>query len=266
MDHIYSHPLYYEIGFVSDEDVAAEVKFSLRCYAKHRSGVELKSVIDNGCGTGCHLGKLAESGLKVCGYDASPQMVDYANRRTKAISDDIRIFNANLNKFETATGFDMAVCFNGSFQYLITNDDVVSHLKCVGKAMNPGGLYLITLPAPQDFITNPPGAARYRWSRISNGITVRVNWTYHKQSVDWDTQTFSGLAKIDVVDNKRKMRLWMPYRYRIFFPQELRALVKMSECFEIVEVYNGYNLGRPYSGARQPTGMNLLLREVAKGR
>lgn len=261
--HIYAHPLYYEVGFTRANEVETAVKFSMRCYEKHTGGAKLKSVLDNGCGTGCHLERFAKSGVDVSGYDASPQMVEYAGTRLSSAGVSSHVFEANLRDFRTRGRCDMAICVNGSFQYLISPDDVVRHLKCVGHALKPGGLYLISLPAPQDFLSQPPGSEKYRWSNARGGVSVHVDWTYRQRPIDWSTQTFSGLAKITVDDRGRRLCLWMPYRYRIFFPQEMQALVGMSGCFEVLEVYGGFHLGRMYSTAQQPAAMNVLLRKVA---
>lgn len=263
-NHIYTYPLYYEVGFTRSHEVEAEVKFSLRCYKKHTGDAKLKSILDNGCGTGCHLELFGKFGVDVSGYDASPQMVDYAATRLSCANVPSYLLEADLRDFRIQSRCDMAICMNGSFQYLLSPDDAVRHLKCVGEALKPGGLYLISLPAPQDFFSEPPGSKKYQWSRERGGISVHIDWTYRQYAIDWGTQTFSGLAKITVDDKGHGLTLWMPYRYRIFFPQEIQALVRMSRCFEILEVYGGLHLGRLYSRMQQPEAMNVVLRKTAE--
>jgi SAM-dependent methyltransferase len=215
--------------------------------------------MDNGCGTGHYLEKFAKLGIEVCGYDLSPQMVKYSNTRLAQITAHFHVFRADLRDFAARCKYDMAICMNGSFQYLMTVEDVVRHLKCVANVLEDGGLYLISLPAPEDFLLNPPGSIKSEWSETRDAITVAVYWTYRQDPIDWNTQTFSGLAKIKVNDSGHELSIEMPYRYRIFFPQEISALVHLSGCFEIIHIYGDFHLGRTYGKTRQPRAMNVLL-------
>jgi len=257
-NRIYRYPQYYEIGFC-ETDIRREVGFATRCYRKHRDAA-LSSIMDNGCGTGHYLEEFARRGIDVCGYDLSSEMAEYARARLARIPARSDVFAADLRDFTTRRRYDMAICMNGSFQHLMTAEDVVRHLNCVAHALKDGGLYLISLPAPEDFFRNPPGTIASEWRETRGRVTVAVNFTHRQTPFEWSTQTFSGLAKIEVNDNDRKLSIDMPYRYRIFFLQEIRALVDVSGCFEIVHIYGDFHLGRTYGRTRQPQFMNVVLR------
>lgn len=259
--HIYSYPLYYEVGFCQ-RNIRREIDFIVRCYQKHQNNSILSSIIDNGCGTGHYLAEFAKLGIEVCGYDLSPEMVKYSKTRLEQTAARFHVFKADLRDFTTRRKYDMAICMNGSFQYLITIEDVVRHLRCVSNALENDGLYLISLPYPEDFFLNPPGSIKSEWSETRDGITVAVNWTYRQDPIEWSTQTFSGLAKIEVNDNGHELSLEMPYQYRIFFPQEISALVYLSGCFEIIHIYGNFHLGKTYGKMRQARFMNALLRKT----
>lgn len=260
-EHIYAHPLYYEIAFCRPR-MRREIDFVIDCHKRHRSGAAPKSVFDNGCGTGLHLEKFAKRGIRVTGYDASPQMVEYAASRLARCGAGAYVFEADLRDFETPRKSDMAFAVNGVFQYLLTVKDVVRHLQCVAKALKTRGLYLVCLPAPQELIAHPPGSLVSRWSESRKGITVDVDYTYRQQSIDWPTQTFSGLARIGVREAVTSRVLWMPYKYRVFFLREIETLVALSGCFEIVEIYGAYDVDRVYRKMRKPRAMNVLLRKT----
>ena len=244
-NHIYSYPLYYEVGFCTKR-LDRKIKFIVDCYKAHRKGSLLTHVLDNGCGTGLYLEKLANLGIDVTGYDVSPQMVEYASARFSRMKVKSHFFESDLRHFKTRHKSDMAICTYGSFQYLQTADDIVRHLKCVARALKPHGLYLVTLPSIQEFIANPPGSLNAQWSKYRGGVTVEVDFTYRQQPIDWTTQTFAGAGRIKVNDNGKKLSLWLPYKYRIFSLQEINALVALSRCFEIVEVYGGFHISRIY--------------------
>ena len=259
--HIYSYPLYYEIGFCG-MNIQREIDFIVKIYQKHQKNSTLSSIIDNGCGTGYYLKEFAKLGIEVCGYDLSPQMVKYSGARLAQITARSHIFRADLRDFTTRRKYDMAICMNGSFQYLMTVKDVVHHLKCVANALEDGGLYLISLPAPEYFFLEPPGSKKSEWSETQDAITVAVNFTYRQCPFEWSTQTFSGLAKMKVNDRGNELSLEMPYQYRIFFPQEISALVHLSGCFEIIHIYGDFHLSRTYGKTQQSSFMNVLLGKV----
>lgn len=258
--HLYHYPLYYEIGFCKN-NIRKEVSFILKCYQKHRD-TPLSSILDNGCGTGWYIEEFAKLGSNVCGYDLSPEMVEYTRARLSCFTDSFQVFKADLRDFRTKYKYDMAICMNGSFQYLMTVEDVVHHLQCVGDALMDNGLYLIALPSPEEFFLKPPGSITSKWTEIRNDIEVKVNWTYQQNPIEWSTQTFSGLAKINLDDNGKKLSLEMPYCYRIFFLQEIESLVHLSGCFKIEYVYGDYHLGRNYRKMRRAKHMIVLLRKV----
>ena len=167
--HIYEHPVYYEIGFCQHR-IGRHVDFMLDCFRRHCDGRDPNSILDNGCGTGRYLEKFARAGLRVSGYDLSPQMVAYAAAKLNKVTRQSEVFEADLRSFVTRRKSDLAICTNGSFQHLYTVQDVVSHLQCASRALRKRGLYIVPLPAPEDLIASPPGSIDSQWSRCRGGI------------------------------------------------------------------------------------------------
>lgn len=104
--HIYSYPLYYEIGFCK-RDIQREINFVIRCYQRHHKHSPLSSILDNGCGTARYLEEFAKRGIEVCGYDLSPQMVDHANAHLAQIKACAHVFRADLLDFTTPPWSDL---------------------------------------------------------------------------------------------------------------------------------------------------------------
>ncbi len=92
-----------------------------------------------------------------------------------------------------------------------------------------------------------------------------MDWTYRQKTIDWSDQTFVGLARITVTDGADDHRLWMPYKYRIFFPQEIYVLIALSGCFDIVEIYGAFDVHRRYHRMKKPEWMNVLLQKKPSG-
>ena len=254
---IYCYPKYYEVGFCRPR-VGHEIAAVIDCYFRHCACLPT-ALLDNACGTGLHLRAAAQLGLRVTGYDASPDMAEYAAARLAHLECKAHVFQADLNGFEVRRKSNVAICMNGSFQHLLTIEDVVGHLRCVARALTKKGLYLVSLPAPQSFVASPPGHIKSQWSARRGHIKMEVNWTYRQSSIDWETQTFTGMALIKVDDAGKRCTLRMPYTYRVFFPQEIRSLAILSGCFEVVEIYGDMQLIQRYAAMRKPKNMNVLL-------
>jgi len=245
-EHIYSHPLYYEIGFVN-ENLTSEVEFILDCYqACSGKKKERLKILDNGMGTGAYMAEFMQKGHFVSGYDLSPQMVKFAEEKLKEIGKNYSVFKGDLKDFATEEKFDLAICLNGSFQYLMEIDEVLRHLKCVYKSLTEEGLYIISLPWPGSFIEQPPGSIEAKWKNTRKKISVEVDWTYQQEEIEWEGQTFSGLARIKVTDGDRKRDLEMEYKYRLFFLQELKAITGLSGFFSFAGFFKEYGKsGKP---------------------
>ncbi len=245
-EHIYSYPLYYEIGFVND-NLTGEIEFILDCYkaCSGKKGEKLK-ILDNGMGTGSYLAQFMKKGHYVSGYDLSSQMVKFAEEKLKKTGKNFSVFKGDLRDFATEEKFDLAICLNGSFQYLIENDEVLSHLKCVYNSLTEEGLYIISLPWPATFIDQPPGRIEAKWKNTRKEVEVEVDWTYQQEEIDWEDQTFSGLAQIKVTDGQKKKDLEMAYKYRLFFIQELKAISQLSGFFSFAGFFKEYGKsGKP---------------------
>ena len=259
-NHIYRYPQYYEIGF-KPKAIRKELSFIINIYRKYRRKYPLSSLLDNACGTGFYLKELAKLNIKLSGYDKSSAMVKYASLRLRQASKKSSIFKADLRNFSVKDKYDMAIAMNGSFQYLLTVKDVLLHLSSVSNALKLGGVYLISLPSPQEFLDNPPGLITSKWNNSFGKISVQVNWTYKQKQIDWTSQTFSGLAKIQVKDNRRVLNLSMPYKYRIFFPKEIECIIKMSRYFEILDIYGDFNCDNYFSLGNNAKCMNVVLKK-----
>ncbi len=195
------------------------------------------------------------------GYDGSKQMAEYAAGRLSHLGNQARVVHGDLRDFKIPRKFDIAISMNAVFQYLMRCEDVAAHLRCVSDALTAKGLYLISLPTPQDFFVHPPDSIVSRWSGSKNDITVAVDWTYRQKSIDRSNQTFAGLARFIVTYAAEKHLLWMPYKYRMFFSQEIYALIALSGCFDIGEIYGAFDVNKHYTRMRKPKVMNVLLQK-----
>ncbi len=148
----YRFPLYYDIVF--DNDTAREAEFLEAALAHHgprshrRKGATPPArVLEPACGNGRLVFELARRGHRVAGFDASAEMIAYADERARALPAGmrrrVRLREDRMESFRMRGPFDLAHCLLSTFKYLLTEEDAVAHLQRVARALVPGGLYII---------------------------------------------------------------------------------------------------------------------------
>jgi len=128
------------------------------------------SVLDLGCGTGNHARILATLGHRVTGIDSSAGMLRVARRKARGVP-DLGFVRADMRRFDLRRTFDAAVCMDGAFTHLLTERDLLSHLRAVRRHLAPDGVYVFEFAQPLTRETEGPG-----W--IDHDGSPRIVWLY----------------------------------------------------------------------------------------
>ena len=164
----YSAPRYYEIAF--DVNRKQEVDFLVHCFRTYGRR-PVKTVLDIACGTGPHLIRLGERGYRMSGLDLSPENIEFLRERAAGKGLDTELFVADMTRFKVPRPVDAAICMQDSQGHLLTNEAILAHLRCVARALRPGGLYVFDRYMCSSW-TDP--ARRWSWTRRRGSATVRV--------------------------------------------------------------------------------------------
>ena len=124
--------------FYQKKNYVKEVEF-----IKSVLGVSACKILDAGCGTGTHAKLLADSGLNVWGFDASPDMVSVANSKVEG-----RFFEGNLLSFNSDEKFDAIISFFAVFNHLKSYKEFKQALKNLKRCLNKNGKIIIDLHNP----------------------------------------------------------------------------------------------------------------------
>ncbi len=130
---------YYDL-LHEDVDYAAECRLLERVFARFLPRPPA-SVLDLGCGTGSHAFLLADRGHRVTGIDASPGMLRVARAKARGRRNPT-FRRADMRSFDLGRRFDAAICMDGAFTHLLTDRDLVAHLRAVRRHLRPGGVYV----------------------------------------------------------------------------------------------------------------------------
>jgi hypothetical protein len=166
----------------------------------------------------------------------------------------------DLHRLGVAGPFDAAYCFMDTFRFLLTNDEIIAHLRAVAAVLSPGGVYLTDFWVPRqwDQISNEI----HQWEQTEGETTVRVFYLQHPDSADPIQQTFEDELVFEVQENGQTKEIrGGRTRTRLLLPQEFRALVDVSGAFELRGTYGDFDLAKPFDPASLSWRMISVLKK-----
>jgi SAM-dependent methyltransferase len=198
-------------------------------------GSESPRVLDLGCGTGEHLGKLHRYGIGCVGLDSSEAMLRVARQRNP---ETIEFVQGAMTEFDYYNEFDMVTSLFGSFNYLIEDTDVEKALWNTWRAMKPGGIGLFEIwnSVPVEMIKEKElgtvSKTRYQGILIERERGFRLLPEGGKTIVEVDYRyTLHGPEGTRNISDRHVMRT--------FSTDEIRRFVE-SNGFAIRDVYSSF--------------------------
>jgi len=250
----YSAPRLYEIAF--DMNRKGEVDFLVHCFRQY-ARAPVRRVLDIACGTGPHLIRLAERGYRMAGLDLSRQNVAFLAERLEAKQSRAALIVGDMTDFRLAQPVDAAICMQDSQGHLLTNEQLLSHLGCVSRALRRGGVYVFDRYMASSW-TNP--ARSWSWSRRRGRVIVRASFSA-LHDVDPVSQVFTERLVLEAIDNGTRHVYRQHHRSRMVFPQELRAVVELAGGFEFVQWFFGFKPHQVLERSKHPLLMVVVLRK-----
>jgi SAM-dependent methyltransferase len=251
----YTAPRLYEIAF--DMNRKGEVDFLVHCF-KRFARRPVRRVLDIACGTGPHLVRLAERGYRTAGLDLSRRNIDFLRERlaAKGLSGDLVV--GDMTAFRLTQPVDAAICMQDSQGHLLTNTQLLAHLRAVARNLKKGGVYVFDRYMASSW-TDPARAGS--WSRRRGGLIVRASFSA-LNDVDPVSQVFKEHMTLEAVENGTRRVYRQTHLSRMVFPQELRALVELAGGFEFVQWFFGFKPHWVLEKSKHPLLMVVVLRKV----
>jgi hypothetical protein len=88
-----------------------------------------------------------------------------------------------MRDFSIPGHFDLAITMLNSICHLFTLDDLVAHLTAVAAHQVQGGLYVIELAHPADYLAPVPRTSS-EWTIEQGGVRAEVRWGGHQDRID----------------------------------------------------------------------------------
>ena len=251
MNEIYDFPLYYDIAF-SYRDFALEVDEIQRAFERF-SQRPMHSVLELACGHAPHMAELIRRGYSYTGLDISDTMLNYAKKQAAQAGLKADFASGDLVAFTLPSSFDAVLTMLGSL-YIESTDDLLQHLRSVGAALRPGGIYFLDWCV--DF--EPLMDKQQFWQESRGEICVNV--AYQTKITHPAEQLFSEEIILHVHDQQRDFTIENTGLRRAIYPQEFRLALQLVPELEFVGWFNDWNIDQPLDGFKQIDRPIIVLR------
>lgn len=224
---LYDHPEYYEVLYPETGD---ETPTMCRRVFERFLKMPPTSLLDLGCGTGRDLRSLRKTCSDCVGVDFLPAMVEFAKSRSK----EITFIAGDMRSVRLNRTFDVVMCFGSALMYNLTNEDVSRALDTFRAHCQEGSLLIIDLrnaaallgdgfkPRIEGSVESTVFTARF----VAEHTINRKEQLLHRKRV-WEMP--DGSKSEDVCD------------YRLFFPQEVEALL-VQKGFTVLGMFDNKEL------------------------
>jgi SAM-dependent methyltransferase len=238
----YETPRFYDIVFSGDDaSEGAFLQAVLREFGRAARRRGKQRVLEPACGSGRLVLEMARRGFAVTGFDGSAAMLAYARKRLAEHRQRAVLVKARLERFDVGRDFDLAHCMVSTFKYLLDEASARSHLRCVARALAPGGLYVIGVHLTQyeDRRRN-----RERWVGVRGATKVVCN--IQGWPADRRTRLERTRSRLSVRERGRERRTETEWLLRTYDWPQFRALVRSVPQFEHVATFDfNYDIERP---------------------
>ncbi|MBV8161212.1 MAG: class I SAM-dependent methyltransferase [Acidimicrobiia bacterium] len=273
---IYEHPEIYELAF-SYRDVASEVDVIERWHERRRRARPAR-ILELAAGPAAHAIEFARRGARATALDASPTMCAYAARRAAAAGVALHVVAADMVRFQVPRRrFDLALVMLDSASHILDLDAMVQHLRAVGRHLVPGGLYVMEMSHPADFLAGAPTlttpktpttlTTQSRWRLRRGERHVDVRFTVSPASFDPATQRSESRISVRVTERGRQTVLRDRMVLRRWTATELEAAARLAGNVRVVERHGSFDVDGPF-GAGDPGEwrmISVLERPIAGG-
>jgi SAM-dependent methyltransferase len=214
-------------------------------------------VLELGCGTGRITLPLARAGFRVTGIDAKQTMLDSLAHKLAfepiPVRGRVTLRRDSFLELGGDERFPLVILPFNAIHHCQSHRDVLALLDGVRRVLAPGGLFVLDLYFPDPILYARPPDKRFE-ERLMVHPTSGLTFTSWEQGwYEPQTQVHHVRYHYHYADGRH---VEMPLDLRMFYPQELRALLDWAR-FAIVSEASDFE-GEPVDG--KSTKWVLVLR------
>ncbi len=161
--------------------------------------------------------------------------------------------------FSLPDKYDAAFCTVDSFRHLLTEQQALSHLMSIGKALKKGGLYILGLHIINDDCN---GVLTICWTHRRGGLTVTTTMKMLKLDLNKRIETLQVTLRPKTSTHILPAHTSI-YDLRTYNLSQLIKLIKKSNFFRIEKAFDEYyDLKRPIELNEKTDYVVLILKRI----
>ncbi|MBF6570010.1 MAG: class I SAM-dependent methyltransferase [Candidatus Binataceae bacterium] len=239
---IYEFPeIFRRVHMEQPVEITREVIFLRRVWERHLNR-PVRRVLDIACGDSPHGQILLRDGIAVAGVDRSPTMIAKGRAESR---NAIHIYRRPIERFRIPERlFDATFFMSETFPIMVTNADLMSHLRSVARVLRRGGIYCIDIDR-HDGIELVRKRKLWRERTVRAGSVLVEIREFHRP-IRWDSTLHSIYeleCRIHFPAGPVLTRDIIPVRYIV--PATLELIAGASGCFKLIACYADLSFTKP---------------------
>jgi ubiquinone/menaquinone biosynthesis C-methylase UbiE len=218
------------------------------------------SFLDIAAGPATNAIAMNKLGIKAYAIDQSQTMVNYGIAKAQKMHAEIVYLQADMQHFSLPEPVDLAAIFMASTGYLLTNQNMLQHLRMVANNLKPNGIYVLEMLHPRDVLSSGKSTST-SWIDSDGDTKVSVQWGDENDSYDPITQVRMVTAHLKYTTPKDSGEIIERNEQREYTFQEMLALIELSDCFELKKALGSWDNSIPLSNDAAAWRMILALQK-----
>jgi SAM-dependent methyltransferase len=146
-------------------------------YLRHLAGISGR-ILEPAVGTGRMLIPMLETGLKVDGFDPSPEMLTVCRQHCRDRNVEPDLWQRDMTTFVKEAAYAAVIVPAGSIMLLDGRDDTLRALACFRESLGPTGRLMVDVPSRPPVLDKPEPM---RFWRLGSHV-----WTLQTMLVEYD--------------------------------------------------------------------------------
>ena len=233
---------YYDLMY-NDKDYTKEVNY-IHSLIKDMN-LNIKTLLDLGCGTGKHAELFCEKGYKVHGVDLSLEMLKIAETRRKGKEEVLTFNHSNIKELDLNKEFDVIVSLFHVMSYQNSNEDLIKTFEVVMSHLKKDGVFIFDFWYGPAVLRDLPVTRIKRLENENIKVTRIAEPVIHAQKnvVDVNYNIF-----IEDKNKKEFIEKNEVHNMRYFFDTELELICEKTG-FTVQKKYEWMNKKDPNFGS-----------------
>lgn len=210
-----------------DKDYVKECNFIEEIFKDKK--INVKKILDLGCGTGSHDIILAQRGYSVTGIDKSGHMLKIARQKIKENNLKVKFIQGDVTITSFTEKFDAVISMFAVMSYQVTNKELEAFCKTARKHLKEGGIFIADFWNGLAVLEEKPipkiKEVQLRGRKIIRTTMPILNLVDHRVDIIFHT--------LEIKDTEIISEVKETHRMRFIFPKEIQYYLKCCSFKEV---------------------------------